>query len=316
MLSETHVNTLGKGDVFRDWLVDVLGDRIRHKRCKVRVYKIAPASHTVCRYEFEGENYGVVAKFYAEPTGWKRNYNPVHSMEREFRMLKKVQSIINIPRPVAIRKDFSCVLITEYVHGKPLYKFIRTEYSLYDKLAAMANTLRKLHDSTRSEYRKQDEFAHFHKLLDQLKLDRSARLFYNRLLGDWWYSTLIDHPQGCMIHNDANPVNYVFDHEKVYVLDFESSWEHANPIHDLGTVAAELKHFFAIHKNNGERAEPYIGHFLWKYSRNEEEFRRITRALPFFMALGLLRMARMSIDRDRKNYIFNEATACLQSTRR
>ena len=91
-----------------------------------------------------------------------------------------------------------------------------------------------------------------------------------------------------MIHSDANPVNYVFDQNKVYVLDLESSWEHANFVHDLGTVAAELKHYFAIHKNNAGRAEAYIGHFLWKYSKNEAEFRRITRALPFFMALGLL----------------------------
>jgi tRNA A-37 threonylcarbamoyl transferase component Bud32 len=315
MLSQSHVSTLKRGDIFRDWLVDVLGDRIRHKRCKVHVFRIFPASHTVCRYDFDGEDYGVVAKFYAEPTGWKRNYNPVHSMEREFWTLKKIENIISIPRPIAMRKDFSCVLVTEYVHGKPLYKFIKTENGLYDKLTMTAQTLRKLHESTKSEYRKQDEFAHFHKLLNQLRLDRSTRLFFDRILGDWWYSTLLDQPYGCRIHNDANPVNYVFDNDRIYVLDFESSWEHANPIHDLGTVAAELKSYFAIHKSNPERAEPYIGHFLWKYSRNEEEFKRITRALPFFMALGLLRMARLSINRDRKNYIFQEATACLKSIR-
>jgi Ser/Thr protein kinase RdoA (MazF antagonist) len=68
---------------------------------------------------------------------------------------------------------------------------------------------------------------------------------YNRLLGEWWYSTLIDQPYGCRIHNDATPVNYLFNHKKVYALDFESSWDHANFVHDLGIVAAELKHYFA-----------------------------------------------------------------------
>ncbi|VVB64546.1 Uncharacterised protein [uncultured archaeon] len=190
---------------------------------------------------------------------------------------------------------------------------MKSERGLYDKLTIMAHTLRKLHDHTRSYYRKQDEFSHFHKLLDQLRLDPDTRLRYNRLLGDWWYSTLIDQPYGCMIHSDPNPVNYIFDHNKVYVLDLESSWEHANFVHDLGIVAAELKHYFAMHKGNDQRAEPYIGHFLWHYSRSMEEFRRITQALPFFISLGLLRMARLKIGPEDSSYIFREAMICLRA---
>lgn len=314
MTKEKRVATLKPGNVFRDWLVDVLGDRIRNKRCDVAVYKISPASHTVCRYEFIGENYSVVAKFYAEPTGAIKSYDPVHSMERELKMLKRAAGkIINTPRLVAAKKEFHCALVTEYVQGRPLYKFMKTENGLYDRLTTVALTLRKLHDHTRSYYRKQDEFAHFHKLLDQLKLDPSTRLRYNRLLGEWWYSTLIDQPYGCMIHNDANPANYVFDQDKVYVLDLESSWEHANFVHDLGVMAAELKYFFAFHKGDDQRAEPYIGHFLWHYSRDEAEFRKITQALPFFMSQGLLRTARLGVDPDRSAYIFREALACLMA---
>lgn len=85
----------------------------------------------------------MVAKFYAEPTGWKRDYDPVKSMEREFWTLKKVERIVNVPRPVGMRKDFSCALVTEYVHGRPLFMYMRTENGLYDKLTAMAHTLRK-----------------------------------------------------------------------------------------------------------------------------------------------------------------------------
>lgn len=71
---------------------------------------------------------------------------------------------------------------------------------------------------------------------------------------------------------------------------------HANFVHDLGVVAAELKHYFARHKGNDQRAEPYIGHFLWHYSQSLDEFRRITQALSFFMSMGLLRTARLGFN--------------------
>ncbi|MGA9099685.1 MAG: phosphotransferase [Methanotrichaceae archaeon] len=313
MLLEKYVSTLRPGDVFRDWLVYIMDDRISNKRCDVRVYKVAPASHTVCRYEFVGENYGVVAKFYAEPTGCRRDYDPVKSMETEFSALTKTAQVIDVPKPIAMRKDFNCVLVTENIHGNTLYRYMETEKDLYDKLTAVAQILRRLHGGTKSMYRKQEEFAHFHKVLDQLRLDNSTRKKYDRILGDWWYSTLVDLPYGCRIHNDANPANYIFSHDKIYAIDFESSWEHASFIHDLGIMAAELKHYFAIHKNNEEKAEPYIGHFLWQYSKSEEEFHRITKTLPFFMALGFFRMARLGVDRDQNAYIFRKATDCLKA---
>jgi hypothetical protein len=71
-----------------------------------------------------------------------------------------------------------------------------------------------------------------------------------------------------------------------------------------------MKHYFARHKGNDQRAEPYIGHFLWHYSRNIDEFRRITQALPFFMSMGLLRTARLGFN---SPYLFKEALACLRS---
>jgi tRNA A-37 threonylcarbamoyl transferase component Bud32 len=315
MSSEKRVSTLKPGDVFRDWLVDVIGDRIHNKKCNVAVYKFRPASHTVCRYEFEGEEYSVVAKFYAEPTGWRRHYNPVRSLEREYEILKNVEQIIDIPRPIAMRRRFNCALVTEYIDGSSLYRYIKTEDGLYDRLTAVAHTLRRLHDQTRSDYRKEQEFARFHKILDQLRLDPSTRMNYNRLLGEWWYSPLIDQSYGCRIHNDATPVNYLFNHRKLYAIDFESSWEHANMVHDLGIVAAELKCYFTMHRKDGQKAEPYIGHFLWHYSQNEAEFRRITQAIPFFMSLGLLRMARLGLGQRHRAFVFDEARACLEAVR-
>ncbi len=144
-------------------------------------------------------------------------------------------------------------------------------------------------------------------------LDTKTRTEYNRLLGAWWYSPLLDRQSGCRIHGDPNPLNYLFNHHRVYMLDFESSMEHANFVHDLGIVAAELKNHFAIQRGDARRAEPYIGHFLWQYSRNEPEFHAITRALPFFISLGLLRMARMKLGPDHRSFVFRESKACLES---
>ncbi len=312
MLSEKHVSTLRPGDTFRDWLIEIAGERIGNKRCKVAVYKISPASHTVCRYEFIGESYSVVAKFCAEPTGRLNHYDPAKSMLKEFDILKNLEKIVNVPRPIAVCKDYHCVLVTEHAKGKLLFKFMKNEDGLYDRLTTTALTLRRLHDHTRSDYRKHYEFAHFHKILDHLRLDWKKRLEINNLLGEWWYSSLIDQPYGCRIHNDPNPMNLVFNHDKLILMDFESSWEHANFVHDLGIIAAELKHFFARHKGDDQRAEPYIGHFLWHYSHGIDEFKRITQTLPFFMSMGLLRTARLGFNRP---YLLKEALACLRSKR-
>lgn len=314
MASQRLVDTLEPGNVFRDWLVHKFEDELHNDRCKVRVYKI-PASHTVCRYEFKGEDFGVVSKFYAEPTGSNRNYNAKRAMNKEFEKLKKVEGIINISRPLARNKKFNCALITQYVRGKPLNKYIGSEDGLYDRLTALAYLLRSLHDNTATEYRKEEEFARFCKILDQMGLYGHAREKYNYLLRDWWYSLRLDRIRGCMIHNDAHPANYIFQYDRVYALDFESAWEKAHPVHDLGVVAAELKKFFGWNRRGAERAEPYIGHFLWNYSRSENEFHEITQALPFFMSMGLLRMARWKSESQERDYVVREANACLRAIR-
>jgi hypothetical protein len=58
-------------------------------------------------------------------------------------------------------------------------------------------------------------------------------------------------------------------------------------------------------------AEPYIGNFLWEYSKDERDFANITRVLPFFMSIGLLRSARLHRGSYR-NYLIKETRACLK----
>ncbi|AKB37588.1 hypothetical protein MSSAC_2998 [Methanosarcina siciliae C2J] len=315
-MADRHVNTLYPGDPFRDWLVEeVVGHRIRDKKCRVNVFK-HNSSHTVCRYQFKGEHFSVMAKFFSEPTGKLKAYNAYRGMMNEYRNLKKAASIINVAKPLAINKDFNCVLVTEHVPGKPLKWYLKREENLYEKLAAVAHMLRQLHDNTQSyAYNKENEFRNYHDVLDHLKLDYGTRDTFNKLLGEWWYSSWIDRECGCMVHRDVTPSNYIFCRGKPYALDFESSWYEANPVRDLGILTAELKNEFELHKGGGWKAEPYIGNFLWEYSRGEKDFYHVTRILPFFMSIGLLRSARLH-QGEYRNYLIKEALECLNAINR
>lgn len=315
-MAECHVNTLKPGDPFRDWLVEeVMEHRVRDKNCCVKVFKNGSSSHTVCRYHFKGENFSVMAKFFAEPTGRLKNYNACKAMKNEFKKLELAASLINVARPLAMNKEFNCALVTEHIPGKPLSWYFKSEKNLYEKLTGMSHMLRKLHDNTRSYYNKENEFINYHGVLDHLTLDHNTRETFNHLLGEWWYSPLLNREHGCMIHRDVHPSNYIFHKGKPYALDFESSWFHANPVRDLGVLSAELKNYFEQNKGGGSKAEPYIGHFLWEYSGGDEKnFMEITKVLPFYMSLGLLRSARLHHE-VYQGYLVREAMACLKAIR-
>ncbi len=311
-MAPRHVNTLSPGDPFRDWLVEeVVRHRLRNKKCSVNVFKYN-SSHTVCRYQFEGENLSVMAKFFAEPTGRLKDYNPYKGMMNEYRNLKKAATTINVAKPLAINKKFNCVLVTEYIPGRSLASYFDHQENLYEKLTKIAHVLRQLHENTKSFYNKKNEFRNYHEVLDHLKLDHATRESFNKLLGQWWYSSLLNREHGCMVHRDVTPSNYIFYNDEPYALDFESSWLHAHPVRDLGILAAELKNEFELHRGGGWKAEPYIGHFLWEYSRDEKDFNYVTRILPFFMSIGLLRSARLH-EGDYRNYLIKEAGECLKA---
>jgi tRNA A-37 threonylcarbamoyl transferase component Bud32 len=311
-VANRHVSVLNPGDPFRDWLVEeVVGSRVQNKQCYVDVFKYN-SSHTVCRYYFRGENFSVIGKFFAEPTGRLKDYNPYKGMMNEYRNLEKAASVINVAKPLAVNKKFNCVLVTEHIPGKSLAWYFKREEKLYERLASVAHMLRQLHENTQSSYNKENEFRNYHEVLGHLKLDYDTIETFNRLLGEWWYSPWLDRENGCMVHRDVTPSNYIFCKGKPYAIDFESSWFQAHPVRDLGILTAELKNEFELHKGGGWKAEPYIGNFLWEYSRDEKDFKYITRVLPFFMGIGLLRSARLH-QGSYRNYLIREAHECLKA---
>ena len=85
---------------------------------------------------------------------------------------------------------------------------------------------------------------------------------------------------------------------------------------DLGFIAAELKHHFIWRMDDKWAAEPFIGHFLWQYATNCKDsqfFYTLTRKIPLYMALGLLRIARNSwLDDQHRRNLISEAELCLK----
>lgn len=291
----------------------MLGDRIQDKGCKVRILKLGQASHRVCKYEFKGEGFSVIAKFFAIPTGTIKKYDSYSLMKKEYEYLKKARKIINVPEPIAINKDFSCVLVSKYVPGRPLFWYFNHRKELEEKLELVADMLRKLHDNTQIyKYDKEDEFSKFNYVLNHLKISRHTGKEYKRLLEKWRHSSLLDRKNGCMIHNDSTPVNYIFHRGRPFLLDFELASWHGHFACDLGILCAELKYYFA-RKGSSQRAERYIRHFLRHYSKDEEEFLKITRVIPFYMAYGLLRIALFKSNTSYRDYPLREAKNCLEA---
>lgn len=311
LIVERKVGRLEAGDAFGDWLAGVLADRLAGWRGKIRVYRVEPASHVVCRYEFAGTAVSVVGKFFGEPTGAKTRYNADAAMKNEFRRLRHVSSWIRVPRALAANSRFHAVLVTEYVPGRTLRELLAARTSLYEPLTGVARLLRRLHDGTRTSCKRERDFAYFHAMLDQNGLPAPRRERFNRLLGAWWHSPRIGPDVGCMVHGDATLSNYLFD-GSTCAIDFEGARNHTHPVRDLGILAAEIK----ASDGSSTRAEDYIGHLLWHYSHSVEEFRRHTAALPFFMALGHLRIARLPWRAAERDWLLSEAEACLAAIHR
>jgi tRNA A-37 threonylcarbamoyl transferase component Bud32 len=300
------------GNTFRDWLVEVLGDRILNKDCEVRVFKLSHASHRVCKYEFKGEKLTVIAKFFEIPTGVIKKYDSYSLMKKEYKDLKRARKIIDVPEPIAINKDFNCVLVSKYVPGRSLFWYFKHRKTIKEKLELVAELLRKLHDNTQTYYDKENEFSKFNDVLNHLRISRHIRNEYKRLLEKCWHSSLLDIENGCMIHNDSTPVNYIFYREKAFLLDFELASRNGNFVCDLGILCAELRYYFT-RRVSSQGAEPYIHHFLKHYSKDEKEFHKINRIIPFYMAYGLLRIAIFKSNKSYRDYTLREAKRCLES---
>lgn len=256
------------------------------------------------------------------------------SVEKEFFNLKLLrerfgmsQGIDRVVAPLGENRELSALLVTERAPGQTLDYYIaraiyenRTE-KLFQKLGCLARFFAKLHRTSENGRMVSVESAHWYmaKLIATLR-ERPPHLLngitLDKWLSRWWeQSEVITSDREVVVHGDATPTNFLFDRENVTGIDLERlRWD--DRCWDLGFIAAELKHHFMWRMGNGWAAEPFIGHFLWQYAAAYGDIRLfhiITRKIPLFMAMGLLRIARNDwLDVAHRKALITEARRCLK----
>jgi hypothetical protein len=255
----------------------------------------------------------------------KREYSNLKLLRGKFGMDSNAYQVAN---PVGKNKEFCALLVTEKARGKTLDHYIakaiyeQQSQQLFDKLSYLARFFVKLHRNSDTDRRVPRELPRWYldKLLNSLSQDilsSPERGSIEEHAARWWKETgVFTEDREVIVHGDATPTNFLFQGEKVTGIDLERmKW--ADRCWDLGFVAAELKHHFAWRMGDGWAAEPFIGHFLWQYAihynGDTEFFYAISRKLPLYMALGLLRIARNRwLDKPYRSSLLREAAQCLK----
>jgi aminoglycoside phosphotransferase (APT) family kinase protein len=300
------------------------------------LFELSPLDHAgsvfVCRDLHSTAR--IVCKFFSARTDLPAG-EPLHLMDYEFHTLSRVRSagFQNPPyravRPLGKRESLGCLLAEEYVSGRDLDHFIAlaAHYGgveeLMGRLDLLADFFAILHRSTSRGH--SHNFCRtcrdFRTLVDSLsrvdgvpgnalsELRHLCDKWENR--SDMWIET------SSLVHGDATPTNFIFDSPGgVTAIDFERSHV-GDPTHDLGLLAAELKHHFALRIHQAAAAEPFISHFLKRYGfhagLSSATFERLTFRSRFHMAMGELRIARNPwLPHGHRRWLAWEACRCLR----
>jgi len=233
----------------------------------------------------------------------------------------------NVVKPLGENKELSALLVVERAPGLTLDFFLakailEQQYDqLFQILSHLARFFVKLHEACKTERPLSIEFPQIrlNKLLDSLgkgPLDPLSRASIEKYAFKWWDAKAVfSCDRETIVHGDATTTNFLFDEGNVTAIDLENmSW--ADRCWDLGFIAAELKHHFTWRTADGRGAEPFIGHFLWEYAVDYGDtnfFYVITRKIPLYMAIGLLRIARnFYLEESYREHLIMEAERCLK----
>ncbi|MDH5695212.1 MAG: aminoglycoside phosphotransferase family protein [Dehalococcoidia bacterium] len=256
------------------------------------------------------------------------------SAEKEYLNLKLLREQFGmdgdgdkVVAPLGENKELSALLVVELVPGQTLDYYIakaiyeQQSAELFEKLGYLARFFVKLHQSSKTARTISSDLPQWY--LDKLLSSLSERGFDSAEICDiekysaqWWNqnSTFVTDRE-VIVHGDATPTNFLFHDKNVIGIDLERmKW--ADRCWDLGFIAAELKHHFMWRTGDGWAAEPFIGHFLWEYALyygDSEFFNTITRKIPLYMSLGLLRITRnLWLDKPYIEHLVAEANQCLK----
>jgi aminoglycoside phosphotransferase (APT) family kinase protein len=230
--------------------------------------------------------------------------------------------------PLGLNEELSALLVTTRAEGRLLDHYImRAAYAgrwqkLYDKLGYLARFFARLHSRSRTNQSVSAFLAraYLKRLLPKIagELSRNDRAEIEGLADfHWTKAVVIGQDNEVTVHGDANPTNFFFYRDRVTAIDLEEM-KQGDRCWDLGFIAAELKHHFYWRTGDRWRGEPFIGHFLWEYAQalepqTEDFFHTITRKLPLYMALGLLRITRNHwLDPYYRRHLVEEAKLCLR----
>ncbi len=228
--------------------------------------------------------------------------------------------------PLGKNKELAALLVTEMAPGKILDHYIaRACYEgqserLFEKLSCLAGFFATLHRESETQRHASPERAQYYldKVLTSLRhgpLRSSDAQAITTYAGRWWATQDVFADREVTVHGDATPTNFFFHQQEVIGIDLEKM-KQADRCWDLGFLAAELKHHFMWRLGDRWAAEPFIGHFLWVYAvslGDSQRFYMITRKLPLYMSLGLLRIARNTwLDEPYRSLLVQEARRCLK----
>jgi aminoglycoside phosphotransferase (APT) family kinase protein len=279
---------------------------------RFRVFQL-PASSHVYLYEERHTHVRIIGKFFggvpgvSEETAFRR-------MESEFNNLSNLRSIgfsgypHYVAKPLGRNAGLDKVLVEEFCHGTPLADFITRAIKkggrdgLFQKLTALGYFLATLHNRTAIESTVDfsRSCSYFEHLTQQLSISGRIRegeaQEFHRLKERWRGEACMWEDRQVLVHGDVTPANILFGEGPwVIVIDLERM-KLADRVFDLGRVVGELQHYFMRQAGDKWLAEPFIGHFLWEYACHfpdrHSAFAAITRRVPFYAAITLMRIAR------------------------
>ncbi len=269
-------------------------------------------SRKVFVYEEVGSGLMVLAKFH--PDSSKQPDNRDRSGETEFRNLVFLRSIgFDAPpdyvvRPLGYNREIGGVLVMEYLEVTPLGDVINEAIHLgrrerlFRKLTGLARFLATVHNKTAGDWKVNFEQgrSYMEQLINSLITRRSMGSDHYTELYElreaWFHEECMWEDVSVLVHGDVTPSNFLVGKgTDVIAIDLERmKWD--DRVFDLGRICGELKHFFLQGFGRRHASEPFIGHFLWEYCGHFPDqfsaFRAITRRIPFYMGITLLRIAR------------------------
>jgi aminoglycoside phosphotransferase (APT) family kinase protein len=308
-----YVGHVRRDDCLYDFLAGVISDRlgIREARPVFRVFRLVGSNEVYC-YEEKFSRARLICKFYGPKFGWDRDRAAATAL-REYEGLETLRGygLVGSPhhviRPLGFNRDINSVLALEYYAGEQFSHaigrsiFHRDDAHLFWRLKTLAYFLATLHNRTAngSRVKFDADCDYFDTVVGRLRgVRRIGEWDVDELawLRDRWRDRRrMWQDQQVWLHGDATPANFLFGHGMdVAAIDLERM-KRGDRMFDVGRVAGELQHAFMAATGDRNRAEPFIGHFLWEYSCHfpdrQRTFRSITGRAPYYMGLNLLRIA-------------------------